>query len=67
LIIGENMLTKFRNLFKSVNSSEEAAEVYMNYVEDKNKQVEEAAYYLWLNGSTDAESNWKDAEKQING
>jgi hypothetical protein len=50
-----------------VNSSEEAAEVYMNYVEDKNKQVEEAAYYLWLNGSTDAESNWKDAEKQING
>ncbi len=61
------MLTKFRNLFKSVNSSEEAAEVYMNYVEDKNKQVEEAAYYLWLNGSTDAESNWKDAEKQING
>jgi hypothetical protein len=67
LIIGENMLTKFRNLFKSVNSSEEAAEVYMNYVEDKNKQVEEAAYYLWLNGSTDAESNWKNAEKQVNG
>jgi hypothetical protein len=61
------MLTKFRNLFRSVNSSEEAAEVYMNYVEDKTKQVEEAAYYLWLNGSTDAESNWKDAEKQING
>ena len=61
------MLTKFRNLFKSVNSSEEAAEMYMNYVEDKNKQVEEAAYYLWLNGSTDAESNWKDAEKQVNG
>ncbi len=61
------MLTKFRNLFKSVNSSEEAAEVYMNYVEDKNKQVEEAAYYLWLNGSTDAESNWKNAEKQVNG
>jgi ABC-type glycerol-3-phosphate transport system substrate-binding protein len=63
-IIGEIMLG-LRMLFSSVNSSEEAAEVYLNYVTDKENQIREAAYYKWLNGSTNTEQNWLEAEEQF--
>jgi hypothetical protein len=37
----------------------------INYVQ-YNKMIQEAAYYLWLNGSLDTEANWFNAVAEVN-